>query len=238
MSSQWFMHKEDSKNTPSILNGMRYEEELLYRMRGVCLIQIVGYRLELPVHTVATASTLYHRFFTRKSFYDYKYTRIAQACLFIACKSDESSRRAQDIAKSWTYKPKETRSEKAIAKFISDLLYNELLVLEVVCFDMSFEHPYYDMLEFVKEVGIPNEIATAALAFINDSFRLPLNLWYEPKAIAATALVMGYQTSGTKLPSDTNTNWAQYLQGHSELIGEIAASIMEVYKLPKYTEKK
>lgn len=39
------------------------------------------------------------------------------------------------------------------AKFISDLLYNELLVLEVVCFDMSFEHPYYDMLEFVKEVG-------------------------------------------------------------------------------------
>ncbi|CAO3647049.1 unnamed protein product [Mucor hiemalis] len=207
-------------------------------MRGVCLIQIVGYQLELPVHTVATAAALYHRFFTRRSFYDYKYTRIAQACLFIACKSDESSRRSIDIAKSWTYKPNETRNEKAIAKFVSDLLHNELIVLEVTCFDMSFEHPYYDMLEFAKEIKTPNDITTAALAFINDSYRLPLNLWYEPKAIAATALIMGYHTNGVSCFNDANTSWTAYIDENAELIGEIAGSIMEVYKFPKYTEKK
>lgn len=41
------MHKDDSRHTPSIIRGMKYEEELVYRVRGVCLIQIVGYRLEL-----------------------------------------------------------------------------------------------------------------------------------------------------------------------------------------------
>lgn len=62
-------------------------------------------------------------------------------------------------------------------------------MLDVTCFDMSFEHPYYDMMEFVQEVQskfilfivygcdffnaffflvVPNEIATAATAFIND----------------------------------------------------------------------
>ncbi|KAG2207553.1 hypothetical protein INT47_004303 [Mucor saturninus] len=244
MSNQWIMHKEESRHTPSIIRGMKYEEELVYRVRGVCLIQIVGYRLELPVHTVATASNLYHRFFSRKSFQDYKYTRIAQACLFIACKSDESSRRAQDIAKSWTYKPKEAVLEKVISKFISDLLRNELLVLDVTCFGMTFDHPYYDMMEFVQEIQIPNEVATAATAFIND--RLPLCMWYDAKAIAATALVMGYQTSGTPLPVDTNTHWSEYLHANAERIGvlyywklnmaiEIAGSIMDVYKLPKYS---
>jgi hypothetical protein len=51
------------------------------------------------------------------------------------------------------------------------------------------------------------------------SFRLPLNLWYEPKAIAATALVMGYQTSGINLPTGTNASWSQYLEDNGELIG-------------------
>lgn len=56
-------------------------------------------------------------------------------------------------------------------------------------------------------------------SLIYTSFRLPLNLWYEPKAIAATALVMGYQTSNTKLPTDTDTSWVRYLQENSEQIG-------------------
>lgn len=42
------------------------------------------------------------------------FQKIAQACVFIACKSDESSRRANDIAKSWLYKPNQTLSEKRI----------------------------------------------------------------------------------------------------------------------------
>jgi hypothetical protein len=30
---------------------------------------------------------------------------------------------------------------------------------------------------------------------------------------------MGYQTSGTKLPTDTSTSWAHYLDENADLIG-------------------
>lgn len=54
---------------------------------------------------------------------------------------------------------------------------------------------------------------------IYNSFRLPLCLWYDAKSIAATALVMGYQTSGTPLPADTSTHWSEYLHANAERIG-------------------
>lgn len=44
-------------------------------------------------------------------------------------------------------------------------------------------------------------------------------MWYDAKAIAATALVMGYQTSGTPLPADTSTHWSEYLHANAERIG-------------------
>ncbi|KAL7331061.1 hypothetical protein PS15p_203305, partial [Mucor circinelloides] len=229
----WVMQRDESRYFPSIQKGMKYEEELLSRLRAICLIQCVGYRLELPIHTVATASALFHRFYSRRSFFDYKAHKIAQACLFIACKSDESSRRANDIAKSWLYKPKQTLSEKKINKFISDLLYYELIVLEITCFDMQIDHPYYELFEFVKEINTPNDVVHAALAFITDSFRLPLCLWYDARSIAAAALLMGYHGHDIKFPADTSSMWGQYLEANSDLIGEIAGSIMEVYKLPK-----
>ncbi|KAI8098185.1 cyclin-like protein [Gilbertella persicaria] len=233
MTSQWYMQKEESRYFPSILKGMKYEEELMSRLRAVCLIQCVGYRLELPIHTVATASALFHRFYTRRSFYEYKSNKIAQACLFIACKSDESSRRANDIAKSWLYKPNTVLSEKKMSKFIADLLYYELIVLEITCFDMQIDHPYVDLFEFAKEIHTPNDVIHAALAFINDSLRLPLCLWYDPKSIAATALLMGYHGHDIPFPSDTNTHWGQYIEKNTSLLTDITASIMEVYKLPK-----
>ena len=51
------------------------------------------------------------------------------------------------------------------------------------------------------------------------SFRLPLNLWYEPRAIAATALMMGYHTNGVSSPTDANSSWSRYVEDHAELIG-------------------
>ncbi|CEP14608.1 hypothetical protein [Parasitella parasitica] len=210
---------------------MKYEEELLSRLRAICLIQCVGYRLELPIHTVATASALFHRFYSRRTFFEYKANKIAQACVFIACKSDESSRRANDIAKSWLYKPKQTLSEKKINKFIADLLYYELIVLDITCFDMQIDHPYYELFEFVKHMNTPNDVVHAALAFITD--RLPLCLWYDPRSIAAAALLMGYHGHDIQFPADTNSVWGEYLQTNSDLIGEIVGSIMDVYKLPK-----
>ncbi|KAI8644607.1 cyclin-like protein [Parasitella parasitica] len=233
MANQWVMQRDESRYFPSIQKGMKYEDELLSRLRAVCLIQCVGYRLELPIHTVATASALFHRFYSRRSFFEYKANKIAQACVFIACKSDESSRRANDIAKSWLYKPKQTLSEKKINKFIADLLYYELIVLDITCFDMQIDHPYFELFEFVKQVNTPNDVVHAALAFITDSFRLPLCLWYDPRSIAAAALLMGYHGHDINFPTDLNSIWGQYLQANSDLIGEIAGSIMDVYKLPK-----
>lgn len=44
---KWVMQRDESRYFPSIQKGMKYEEELLSRLRAICLIQCVGYRLEL-----------------------------------------------------------------------------------------------------------------------------------------------------------------------------------------------
>ena len=33
------------------------------------------------------------------------------------------------------------------------MLYYELIVLEITCFDMQIDHPYSDLFEFAKEIN-------------------------------------------------------------------------------------
>ncbi|KAI7903362.1 cyclin-like protein [Cokeromyces recurvatus] len=209
--NQWILEREESQQFPSVLHGMKYEEELATRLRAICMIECVGNRLELPPYAIASACTLFHRFYTRRSFFDYNGAKIAQACIFVACKSEESARRPQDIARSWLYTPDEIVEDEKIEAFVVDLLYYEYIVLEITCFDLQIDHPYCDLFHFADE--------TFALAYINDSYRLPMCLWYVPRAIAAAALIMAFQGQDLEFPLDPETLWGQFLIENGSIIG-------------------
>ncbi|KAI8883136.1 hypothetical protein K501DRAFT_285520, partial [Backusella circina FSU 941] len=186
-----------------------------------------------PLNTIATAATLFHRFFARESFTEVQYDKIAAACLFVACKSEESSRRAVDLAKAWLYVSQKSTNDQAVDRFVQDLLVNEMRVFETTCFDLQINHPYIYLIQFADEIGAPQKVITAAVAFANDSLRLPLCLWYQPKAIAAACILMAYHGCKLQFPIELSTDWGKYLVSNANILLDVVNAIMEVYRLPR-----
>ncbi|KAI8983966.1 cyclin-like protein [Mycotypha africana] len=220
MTSQWRMSKEDSKYFPSVVRGMTVKQELITRIQVVCMIFTVGCRLHLPIYAIGTASTLFHRFYARAAFHDWHPKHIALACLFIASKSDEAARRASDVAKFWMWHP-DYPVDRAKADEVSEcILYYELVVCEETCFDLQIDLPYYDLFQFTAELNTPVDITYSAYTFINDSFRLPMTLWYEPRQIAAGALYLSYvqMRKDEKFHYDDSTRFGALLIRDVEII--------------------
>ncbi|KAG1058159.1 hypothetical protein G6F46_000541 [Rhizopus delemar] len=214
----WRMTKEDSQFSPSVEAGMNYEEELVWRMRGVCFIQIAGSRLELPLQVVGTASALFHRFYSVVSLYDYPYDKIAATCLFVACKSEETARRALDIAKIWSFENEESYYEEDVSEFADDILHYELTVVDTTRFDLDMDHPYYYLHDFCEQVEVSDEVLNTCVAMMNDSYRLPFSQWYGNKLMAAVLLMMSFCGCEVEYEIDPDSELGRIIEEYSHLI--------------------
>lgn len=84
------------------------------------------------------------------------------------------------------------------------ILYNEDVMLEALCFDLSLEPPYktlFDLLLFFGE-GDNNSLRNAAWAFVNDSYLTMLCLMYHSRTIATGALYAAAKHCGVTFPDD------------------------------------
>ncbi|EIE86114.1 hypothetical protein RO3G_10825 [Rhizopus delemar RA 99-880] len=97
LKDQWSFTKEDLYDTPSILDGVPFEQEQLDRVKGCHYLLAVGAKLNLPQLVVVTAITFFHRFFMRQSVKRYHVYDIAATSLFVATKVEECTRRIKDI---------------------------------------------------------------------------------------------------------------------------------------------
>lgn len=203
-----FKLEEISGSTPSRRDGITYEQELVSRAKGVNFIIQVAAALQLPRMTVYTASVFLHRFYMRCSIKKYHYYDIGGACLFLATKVEESTRRAREVAIACTRvaskKPKMIVTEETpeLWKWRDRILFDEEVVLEMLCFDMSLESPYVELDKLASKLGIAQEqaVLSSAKAFIDDSTRTPLSLVYATKHIVSGALHHGLLETHTQLP--------------------------------------
>lgn len=67
MFDQWLFTETELHATPSILEGLSFEEERIRRAKGVSFMSSVGNMLHIPMTTVSVASLYFHRFYMRKS---------------------------------------------------------------------------------------------------------------------------------------------------------------------------
>lgn len=51
-----------------------------------------------------------------------------------------------------------------------------------------------------------------------NSFRLPLCIWHEPRAIAAAALIGGYNTFEVPVPDDEELYWTEFCTENEEIL--------------------
>jgi hypothetical protein len=126
-------------------------------------------------------------------------------------------------------------------------------VFDTTCFDLQIDHPHMYLVQFADEINgkyqnkhglvivclvllfslAPQKVITAAVAFVSDSLRLPLCLWYQPKTIAAAAILMAYHGCKLKFPIELSTDWGKFLVSNANILSDVVNAIMEVYRLPR-----
>ena len=243
--SQWLFTEDELLRTPSIIDGLAPEKERENRSKGVNFIVQVGIMLKLPQITLATASTFLHRFYMRYSMENlpgkpgHHYYSMAATSLFLATKVEENCRKMKDlviacvrVAQKDPYKTVDEQ-DKEYWKWRDNILLNEDLLLEAICFDLRLEPPYktlYDLLLcFRAEEN--KRLRNAAWAFISDSCLTPLCLLFPSRTIATSALYAAARHSGTAFPDDeTGRPWWEVVGTSLEDIGKACNYMAEVYQ--------
>jgi transcription initiation factor TFIIIB Brf1 subunit/transcription initiation factor TFIIB len=207
--NKWlYSASELTTSTPSVREGIPSKVEMIQRSKGVNFIVQVGSHLKLPQMTVNAASTFLHRFYLRYSLNRYHYYDMGATCLFLATKVEETKRRLRDVAIACTKialkNPKLVVDEqsKDYWRWRDNILLNEDILLEAICFDMSLDSPYELLSAYVERLGVNHlsSLKRCAWAFVNDSARTTLSIMFPTKVIAAAAIYWASKYTKNEIP--------------------------------------
>lgn len=190
------------------------------RIYGCDLIQEATILLKLPQVCAATAQTLFHRFYARRSFARHDVRHVAMGVLFLAAKVEESPRRLRDVLNVFNalfqyrddgvreLEPLDLGSER-YANLKALVVNVEGEVLTELGFILYTEHPHKFILNYVKLIcadpSLEKPLAQKAWNVINDSARTNLCLKFAPEAICCAAISMAARA--LRLPLPTKPPW-------------------------------
>ncbi|KAI0093641.1 cyclin-like protein [Irpex rosettiformis] len=197
------------EQTPSrTTSSISVERELYDRARGVEFLFRLGVSLMLPVPSLYTAATWFHRFYMRFSMEDYHRQDVGAACIFLATKTEECGRKLKDVAKVFCSKVWGKKMEDIAddSQELEDsqmaILLTEEVLLEALCFDFVVRSPHTDLVDLLEARQETPEFEEYAFSIANDSYRTPLCILYPPRIIAVACYVLAQQyVEGTNSPS-------------------------------------
>ncbi|CBN74652.1 Cycline T [Ectocarpus siliculosus] len=204
------------RNSPSRKDGVSEALENDYRRKTGLFIKAAGKELELPVDAVATALVFFHKFFMLHSFQKHERFFVGSACLFLAAKVEESSKRVEQVmSKSWKVwnggRDPPAENEKSFKRLREKILIAERCVLHTLGFQLTVEHPYSVVMSLLKKLftmgkgadggkgadkALNRQLSQAATSFVNDSLLTTLCLQYRPKQVAAAVVYLSYLYMG------------------------------------------
>lgn len=214
---QWlFTNPEFNASTPSRIEGMSLDTELLNRRKGINFITQVGISLKLDQITLATASIYFQRFYmrhplqipnTNKGAHHYQ---VAATAVYVAYKSKENPRKMHELIVAVSRVAQKDpnlmidEQSKEFWKWRETIQHHENLMLEVLCFDLDPGLPYPVLYDFLKTYSVQDNkrLRNVSWAIVTDSFSTILCLLVQPQSIAGGALYLGLKHTGVKLPND------------------------------------
>jgi len=229
-------HQQQTDNiTISELN----EEETLLRMYIANFIQEAGIKLRLPETTIACAIIFMHRFFARHSYRNVDTNLVAQACLFLAGKTEETPRKARDIINT-TYRMRYPNSgllkiyngERASDSYydMRDALISfEHYLLRILAFDLIVDFPYKYLLNYVKSLGGKSDWAQTAWNLVNDSLVTTICLEYKPHIIACAAIYLAAKLLNIEDTLSHSNKWWEAFDTKLEQIEHICNRMLDLY---------
>ncbi|KAI8988584.1 cyclin-like protein [Mycotypha africana] len=234
-ADQWFFTKDEIQETPSILDGRTFEEEQTDRIKGCHYLLSVGAKLRLPTLVVVTGCTFFHKFYMRQSMARFHVYDIAATCLFVATKVEECTRRLKDIVIACAQKAQKNddlrldEGSKDFVRWKETLLYNEIIVLETLCFDLSVEHPHMSLMNLESQLNVSQSSIRKAWMLLYQSLGAPLCLIYKPKTIAMAAVLLATNFSAS---DKLGENWFESLDSDvdAEEVYDLAVQMLDYYK--------
>ncbi|KAK9465827.1 cyclin-like protein [Lipomyces arxii] len=217
--TNWIFNSLEFYETPSLRDSVTLQDELSMRAKGVVFLNFVGMHLRLPQPTLYVASTLFHRFYMRFSIKKHHYYDIGATSIFLATKLEETGRKLKDIVIACCRVAQKNdkleidEQSKEYWRWRDLILFNEELLLEAICFDLSIENPYNILVQytrrFVKGEKERLTLTKSAWAFVNDSTRSTLCLRYHARVIAAAALYCASRITHIDIKDSYGRTWWQ-----------------------------
>eukprot|EP00434_Breviolum_minutum_P034925 symbB.v1.2.030916.t1/scaffold3532.1/size54609/2 len=207
---------------PSREDGIDEDAEDQLRRFGGGLIQRAGVLLKLPQLAVVTASSLFQRFYFRKSFADFDVRAVCMASVTLASKLQEHPRKVVDVIQVfYKLKMREAQEEdgsgpsfagkptpvldvsaKEFHNAKKELLSAERNILRELGFEVnSLDHPHRYALEYMEQLQRPAELTQKVWNYLNDALQTPLCCAHGPQQIAGAGLVLASKELGVMLPS-------------------------------------
>lgn len=196
-----YLSKSQLERSPSRADGVSAEEEKRLVRWHIKVIQRAGQNLNLPIITISTACTFFHRFYSAYSLAKHAPLVISQGCLLLASKSEENSRRIRDILNTTyavNFSDREPlRVSTEYWKMKEQVLRAEQILLRAFAFDMAPAHPHHYLLHFIRDLEATEDVATMAWCVSNDSLCSPLCLQYSAQTIACACILFAADLTNT-----------------------------------------
>ncbi|XP_007420547.1 cyclin-Q isoform X3 [Python bivittatus] len=201
----------------------------------VCrFIMEAGVKLGLRSVPIATACTIYHRFFMEVPLEPYDPYLVAMAALYLAGKVEEQHLRTRDII-NVSHRYLHPRSDPLeldthFWELRDSIVQCELLMLRYLLhYLLSLKH-WMNRHSWER-----TPVAAAAWALLRDSYHGPLCLQHPPQHIAVTVLYLALQCYGVEVPADAEAErpwWQVFSEDLSKpVIDQIVLELIQIYTL-------
>ncbi|XP_005886233.1 PREDICTED: cyclin-related protein FAM58A [Myotis brandtii] len=196
---------------------------------------------------VATACAIYHKFFCEINVDAYDPYLVAMSALYLAGKVEEQPLRTRDIinvSNRYFHPGSEPLELDSGFWVIRDSIAQcELLVLRVLRFQVSFQHPHKYLLHYL--ISLKNwlnpyswqrtPISVTAWALLRDSYRGGLCLRFQAQHIAVAVLHLALQVYGVEVPAEAEAEkpWWQVFSDDltKPIIDNIVSDLIQIYTM-------
>jgi len=203
----------------------------------------VGFYSKSPNGQHAWLSLFFTDFITSALFLEADVRTFSSACLFLATKIEETSRKLRDIVSVVDYalklkskvKPADVLdlSSQIYLNIRQDVVDAERLILKELGFQvyrLDMSHPHKYILNYIRMLKGNKYLAQKAWNYINDSYRSPLCVFYRPNVVATAAIYLAARSLDFPLPE---LEWWLVFDAPWIEIEEICAEILSLYEQPK-----
>lgn len=225
----------------------RPAHEARVHFRVTRFIMEAGVKLGMQSIPIATACSIYHKFFCEANLEAYDPYLVAMASMYLAGKVEEQHLRTRDIINvSNRYFHPSSEPLELDARFWElrdSVVQCELLVLRVLRFHVSFQHPHKYLLHYL--ISLKNwlnryswqrtPVSVTAWALLRDSYHGGLCLRFRAQHIAVAVLYLALQVYGVEVPAEAEAEkpWWQVFSDDltKPVIDNIVSDLIQIYTM-------